>query len=145
MALVAAAQQADATRGRIHVLAAEPEQPLWLYGEADVFVLASSGDSFGLVAAEAAAAGTPLIVSDRAGVAGFFRDGEAIVVPDRRDEVVNAVGRVLEDAGLRARLSAGGREAARRMSWEHVADRQEEIYRAAASRTASTNASTDGS
>jgi glycosyltransferase involved in cell wall biosynthesis len=98
-----------------------------------------------MVAAEAAAAGTPVIVSDRAGVAGFFRDDEAVVVRDRRDEVLAAIERVLGDPELRGRLAEGGREAARRMSWEHVADVQEQIYRDAASRTASTNASTDGS
>jgi glycosyltransferase involved in cell wall biosynthesis len=145
MDLVAAAQRAAATSGRIHVLPQEAEPPLALYPEADAFVLASSGDSFGLVAAEAAAAGTPVIVSDRAGVAGFFREGEAVVVPDRTEDVVAAIGRVLGDAALRERLAAGGREAARRMSWEHVARVQEEIYREAASRTASANASTDGS
>jgi len=145
MDLVAAAQHAADTGGRVHVLPPEADPPLWLYPDADVLVLASSGDSFGMVAAEAAAAGTPVIVSDRAGVAGFFGDGEAVVVPDRRDDVVAAIGRVLDDAALRERLAAGGREAARRTSWEHVADLQEEIYRKAASRTASTNASTDGS
>ena len=47
----------------------------------DVFVLASGGENFGLVAAEAAAAGTPVVVSDRTGVASPFEDGEALVVP----------------------------------------------------------------
>jgi hypothetical protein len=46
---------------------------------------------------------------------------------------------------LRARLARGGPVAARRTSWDRVADAQEEIYRAVASRTAATNASADGS
>ena len=58
--------------------------------------------------------------------------------------MVGAVKRVLGDDSLRARLSDGGRTAARRNSWDRVADVQEEIYRAVASRTASTNDSTDG-
>jgi glycosyltransferase involved in cell wall biosynthesis len=145
MSLVTAAQSADGTRGRVHVLPPDPEPPLRLYPEADVFVLASSGDSFGLVAAEAAAAGTPVVVTDRAGIAGFFEEGEALVVPDEREAVVGAIARVLADAALRELLAAGGKNAARRLSWDRIADRQEEIYRAAASRTAATNASTDGS
>jgi glycosyltransferase involved in cell wall biosynthesis len=145
MQLVRAAESAPATRGRIHVLPPDPDPPLWLYPEADVFVLASAGDSFGLVAAEAAAAGTPVVVTDRAGIAGFFGEREAIVIPDDRQAVVDAIGRVLADTGLRETLSEGGRNAARRLSWDRVADLQEEIYRNAASRTASTNASTDGS
>jgi glycosyltransferase involved in cell wall biosynthesis len=145
MDLVATAQRAGDTQGRVHVLPPDTEPPLRLYPEADVFVLASSGDSFGMVAAEAAAGGTPVIVSDRAGVAGFFGEGEAMIVADRREDVVGAIRRVLDDAQLRERLAAGGREAARRMSWDHVADVQEAIYRDAASRTAATKASTDGS
>jgi glycosyltransferase involved in cell wall biosynthesis len=121
------------------------EPPRHLYPQADVFVLASAGESFGMVAAEAAAAGTPVIVSDRCGIAGFFEDGEALVVPYERGAVVDAIRRVLTDDELRAQLAHGGPVAARRTSWDRVADAQEEIYRAVASRTAATNASTDAS
>ena len=121
------------------------EPPRALYPQADVFVLASAGESFGMVAAEAAAAGTPVIVSDRCGIAGFFEDGEALVVPYERSAVVDAVRRVLSDSELRDRLARGGVEAARRTSWDRVTDVQEEIYRAVASRTAATKFSTDGS
>jgi glycosyltransferase involved in cell wall biosynthesis len=98
-----------------------------------------------LSAAEAAAAGTPVIVSDRCGIAASFRDGEALVVPYERDAIVAAVQRVLSDDELRARLTRGGLEAARRTSWDAVTDRQEEIYRDVASRTAATKLSTDAS
>jgi glycosyltransferase involved in cell wall biosynthesis len=145
MKLVEAAQSAPSTAGRVHVLPPTPEPPLSLYGAADVFVLASAGDSFGMVAAEAAAAGAPVVVTDTCGVAGFFHEDEALVVPDRLDDLVDAIRRVLSDQALRRRLSAGGLAAARRMSWDQVTDAQERIYRAAASRTAWTNDSTDGS
>jgi glycosyltransferase involved in cell wall biosynthesis len=129
---------------RVHKLPVSDEPPRHLYPQADVFVLASAGESFGMVAAEAAAAGTPVIVSDRCGIAPFFAEGEALVVPYEREAVVAAIGRVLADDALRAQLSRGGPEAARRMSWDHVAHVQEEIYCSVASRTASTNESTDG-
>ncbi|HZC29126.1 MAG TPA: glycosyltransferase family 4 protein, partial [Gaiellaceae bacterium] len=128
---------------RVHVLPPTESPPFDLYRAADVFVLPSSGESFGMVAAEAAASGTPVVVTDRCGVAGFFHDDEALVVPDERDEVIEAIRRVLADDALRTRLAAGGIAAAQRMSWDHVVDAQEAIYRAvAASRTVSTNAST---
>ena len=130
---------------RVHRLPATDAPPHDLYPQADVFVLASEGESFGIVAAEAAAAGTPVIVSDRCGVAGFFKDGEALIVPYERDAVVAGVRRVLDDPELRDRLARGGVEAARRTSWDRVTDVQEEVYRAAASRTAATKLSTDGS
>ena len=131
--------------GRVHALAETDEPPLTLYPQADVFVLPSEGESFGMVAAEAAAAGTPVVVSDRCGIAPFFRDGEALVVPYDREAVVGAVRSVLSDMDLRERLGRGGVEAARRNSWDRVADVQEEIYRSIASRTAATKLSTDGS
>ena len=130
---------------RVHRLPVSEEPPRHLYPQADVFVLASAGESFGMVAAEAAAAGTPVIVSDRCGIAGFFRNGEALVVPYERRAVVDAIRRVLTDRALREQLARGGPEAAWRTSWDLVADVQERIYRAVASRTASTNASTDAS
>jgi glycosyltransferase involved in cell wall biosynthesis len=121
------------------------ESPSGLYPQANVFVLASAGESFGMVAAEAAAAGTPVVVTDRSGVASYFRDGEALVVPYERAAVIDAVRRVLAEPELRNRLSLGGVAAAKRMSWDHVTDMQEEIYRAVASRTAAAKRSTDGS
>jgi glycosyltransferase involved in cell wall biosynthesis len=126
---------------RVHVLPMSEEPPSHLYPQADVFVLPSAGESFGMVAAEAAAAGTPVIVSDRCGVAGFFEDGEAVVVPYDQDAVVGAIRCVLDDDELRARLSRGGPAAARRTSWDSVTDEQERIYRAVASRNAATDAS----
>jgi glycosyltransferase involved in cell wall biosynthesis len=143
-ALLQDAQSAPATAGRVHTLPVSEEPPRDLYPQADVFVLASAGESFGMVAAEAAAAGTPVVVSDRCGIAGFFEDGEALIVPYDSAAVVNAVRSVLSDAALRKRLALGGVAAAQRTSWDRVADLQEVIYRAAAS-TAATKLSTEGS
>jgi glycosyltransferase involved in cell wall biosynthesis len=131
---------------RVHTLPMTEEPPRALYAQADVFVLPSAGESFGMAAAEAAAAGTPVIVSDRCGIVGSFEDGEALVVPYEREAIVDAVRRVALDPELRDRLARGGIEAARRTSWDKVAARQEEIYRAVvASRTTATKFSTDGS
>ncbi len=143
---VLAAQRQPLTAGRVHALGATAEPPLHLYREAHVLCLPSVGESFGMAAAEAAAAGTPVVVSDRCGIAGFFGEGEALVVPYDAAAVTEAIRRVLAEPALRRSLSLGGVAAARRMSWEHVTARQEEIYREAiASRHASTNASAEGS
>ena len=132
--------------GRVHALGATTEPPLHLYPEADVLCLPSAGESFGMAAAEAAAAATPVVVTNRCGIAGFFREGEAIVVPYGAKELTDALRNVLGNCELRRSLAVGGVAAARRMSWEHVTAHQEEIYRGAiASRQASTKFSTDGS
>jgi len=130
---------------RVHVVGPIEGPPFPYYRLADVLVLPSAGDSFGMVAAEAAAGGTPVVVTDRCGIAEFFRDGEALVVPDDRRAILDAVRSVLAEPELRARLSAGGVRAARRLSWETVASWQEELYElAVASRTAASKLSTDG-
>jgi glycosyltransferase involved in cell wall biosynthesis len=138
--------RAAQSTGRVHPLGPTAEPPLHLYAEADVLCLPSAGESFGMAAAEAASAGTPVVVTDRCGIASFFREGEAIVIPYSAAALTNALREVLGDEELRRSLAAGGVAAARRTSWERVAAHQEEIYREAIdSRQASTNASTEGS
>ena len=125
-------REAAAATGRVHALG-EVAHPLPLYGDADVFVLASSGESFGMAAAEAAAAGTPVVVTDRCGVAEFLGDG-ALVVPYDAGAVRQAIERVIDDSALRTRLAAAAVEAARRHSWPKMVERQEELYRLALER-----------
>ena len=56
--------------GRVALLPPfDDQQPRELYGEADVFVLPSRNESFGMVAAEAAAAGVAVVLTDQCGVA----------------------------------------------------------------------------
>jgi glycosyltransferase involved in cell wall biosynthesis len=128
MDVVRAAGASPAGAGRIHVLPPTPGPPFDLYRRADVFVLASGGENFGLVAAEAASVGTPVVVSDRTGVAASFADGEALVVPYETDATVDAVARVLRDPDLRRRLSDGALRAAARSTWDAVVDQQLAIY-----------------
>ena len=85
------AVRAAQASGRVHTLGATTEPPLYLYPEADVLCLPSAGESFGMAAAEAAAAGTPVVVTNRCGIAAFFREGEAIVVPYGAEELTDAV------------------------------------------------------
>jgi glycosyltransferase involved in cell wall biosynthesis len=128
LAAVRAAQADPRTAGRIHLLPPTPGPPFDLYRRADVFVLASGGENYGLVAAEAASVGTAVIVSDRTGVAASFADGEALVVPYDAEATVAAVERVLRDDALRARLEAGALRAAHRSTWNAIVDAQLEIY-----------------
>ncbi len=128
LAVVRAAQADPRTAGRVHVLPPTPGPPFDLYRRADVFVLASGGENFGLVAAEAASVGTPVVVSDRTGVAASFADGEALVIPYEPEATVDAVTRILADAALRTRLEEGALRAARRSTWDAIVDAQLAIY-----------------
>jgi glycosyltransferase involved in cell wall biosynthesis len=133
MAAVRAAEADTATAGRVHVLPPTAGPPFGLYRRADVFVLASGGENFGLVAAEAASVGTPVVVSDRTGVAASFGEGEALVVPFEEEATVAAVARVLGDRALRDALAEGALRAARRATWDAVVEEQVAIYEEALS------------
>jgi glycosyltransferase involved in cell wall biosynthesis len=129
---IARAAADGALAGRVHVLPAwRDERPLALYGDADVFVLASTGknENFGLVVAEAVSAGTPVVVTDQAGVAELVKDRAGLVVPPTADAVREAVARILEDGDLRARLRSGAAAVAQENSASAVVERQEAIYR----------------
>jgi glycosyltransferase involved in cell wall biosynthesis len=81
-----------------------------VYAEADVLVLVSTYEPFGVTVREAAAAGLPLICTERAGAAGDVAvEGEnaLLVDPSDRDAVVSALRRVVRDGELRSRLSTG--------------------------------------
>jgi glycosyltransferase involved in cell wall biosynthesis len=112
---------------RVHVLG-PVESPLELYGDADVHALPSAHENFGMVAAEAAAAGIASVVSDRCGIAELLRDRAALVVPYGERPLQEALRRLLVDDELRQRLGRGGNEVAAELSWPNVARLQVELY-----------------
>jgi glycosyltransferase involved in cell wall biosynthesis len=96
---------------RLHGYVAPSELPR-LYGEADALALVSTYEPFGVTVREAAAAGLPLICSERAGAAGDVAvEGEnaLLVDPTDRAAITDALRRLVRDAGLRERLAAGSR------------------------------------
>lgn len=59
------------------------------YLDADVFVMPSLADSYGLVVSEAMSAGLPVIISENTGMSNFIKDGrEGFVVPIRDSEKI---------------------------------------------------------
>jgi glycosyltransferase involved in cell wall biosynthesis len=81
-----------------------------VYAEACVLALVSTYEPFGVTVREAAAAGLPLICTERAGAAGDVAvEGENafVVDPSDRAAIAKALGALVRDAALRARLSAG--------------------------------------
>ncbi len=97
---------------------------------ASVVAVPSYNESFGLVAAEAQAAGTPVIAAAVGGLTTVVADGESGLLLDTHEpeEWAHAIGRVLLDDGLRARLSAGARARSGAFSWEETAERTLDVY-----------------
>jgi glycosyltransferase involved in cell wall biosynthesis len=116
---------------REQVLFAGPlydDAKLSTYRDADVFVLPSQNENFGNTAGEAAACGTPVIVTDRCGIAPFVgAAGE--VIPHNLAALKNALGKMLGDPMLRENRRAGCRAFVESLSWEGPLDQTEEMYR----------------
>ena len=82
-----------------------------IYAAADVMVMPSLWDeAFGLVVVEAMAAGRPVVVTRSGAMPELVANGRGVVVP-KRDEVAmaGAIGRLLDDDALRARMGQAAR------------------------------------
>jgi glycosyltransferase involved in cell wall biosynthesis len=89
--------------------------------KADVLVLPSDAEGFGLVLIEAMAAGVPVIGTRVPGIRDVIEDGiSGLLVPPRNPRALaGAIERVLSDASLREKLIAGGRDRVRRLyDWD---------------------------
>jgi glycosyltransferase involved in cell wall biosynthesis len=98
------------------------------YRDADVFVLPSQNENFGNTAAEAAAAGTPVIVTEGCGIAPLLAGVAGLAVPHDAAAIALAIERVLVESGLHDRLAAGCSEAAARLGWEEPVKAMEALY-----------------
>ena len=100
------------------------------YSAADVFVLPSYYESFGLVALEAMACGIPVVVSRVGGLKTFIKDGEAgYLIPWRCPEpFAQRLDILLANPALRETMGKAARATALEMSWSGVADRILEVY-----------------
>ncbi len=107
------------------------EQIIEDLAQADLFVLASRAESFGMVYAEAQAVGLPVIGTAVGGVPEVIADGVTgrLVPPEESDALAQMIDELLGDEALLQELGAAGRSRAReRFSWETSVDRTEEAY-----------------
>lgn len=97
----------------------------------DIFVLCSYGENFGIAIAEAAAAGLPVVISNKVNIWREFQDARAgLVVNCDADELARAISTLLDDAVLRRDLGeAGKRLVAEKYMWSDVMSRMAAIYR----------------
>jgi glycogen(starch) synthase len=94
------------------------------------FALPSRGEAFGIALLEAMATGVPAVAAAAGGVPELARDGEnALVVPVENAGALSlALTRLVNDAALRSRLSAGGRQTANELAWDRIAEQYEAVY-----------------
>jgi D-inositol-3-phosphate glycosyltransferase len=100
------------------------------YRAADVVVVPSRSESFGLVAVEAQACGIPVVASAVGGLGDAVADGKSGLLITGWDpaDYTAALERILTEPGLAERLSRGGVANAEQFSWPATADRMLELY-----------------
>jgi phosphatidyl-myo-inositol alpha-mannosyltransferase len=102
-----------------------------LFKTADVYVSPATGrESFGIVLLEAMAAGTAIVCSDIHGYKGVVRRGtDGLLVPPRKPKALAAaIGSLLADDELRARMGRSGMLRAEEFSWDRVTAKVEDYY-----------------
>ncbi|WP_139279867.1 D-inositol-3-phosphate glycosyltransferase [Rhodococcoides yunnanense] len=119
---------------RVSFMRPQPSQVLaQVYRAADVVAVPSYNESFGLVAIEAQACGTPVIAADVGGLGVAVRSGETgvLVQGHRTDDWATALGTMVGDRDTLARMAAAAPVHAADFSWEHTAEGLLDSYRAA--------------
>jgi N-acetyl-alpha-D-glucosaminyl L-malate synthase BshA len=122
----------------VEFLGEQIDLPAVLRG-ADVFLLPSETESFGLVALEAMACGLPVVASAVGGLPEVIADGETgfLCPMGNVGAMAAAARRVLDDPSLQARLGAAGRRRAETLfRMDPAVDRYVDIYRRVLSRRA---------
>jgi glycosyltransferase involved in cell wall biosynthesis len=95
------------------------------YDRADLFVLATRQETYGMAVAEAVAHGLPVVATMTGAIPELLGDGAGLLVPvGDTPALVEALSRVLTDGGLRARLAEGARRMRDRLpTWDDTSDR----------------------
>jgi len=106
------------------------EEKLRAYVDADVYVLPSVYETFPVSVLEACACGVPVIVTDRCGIADIIDNKVEYVVEYNKDQLKDAIIKVLSDEGLRRRFGEEGKRLVReKFGWDVVVAKVENIYR----------------
>ncbi|MBI3649300.1 MAG: glycosyltransferase family 4 protein [Actinobacteria bacterium] len=131
--LAAVANLPPELRRRVVLLGAVANRDLPpIHAACDAFMAPNTGgESFGVVLAEAMAAGLPVVASDIPGYDEVVTDAidGLLVPPGDAAALAAALGRLLDDPALAERLREAGRHRAARFDWPLVVEEIEEAYR----------------
>lgn len=119
---------------RVRFLPPQPRHRLAdVYHAADLVAVPSYNESFGLVALEAQACGTPVVAAAVGGLVTAVRSGVSGALVDGHDPVdwARVIGDLLAAPGRRSHLAHGAVTHATRFSWDRTARRLLEVYRGA--------------
>ena len=103
----------------------------YFYSAAEVLVMPSHYESFGMVALEAMACGTPVIASEVGGLAYLVRDGETgFTIPaEEPDKLCEKLSWLLNDRELHEKMSDQAARYAQDYAWEKIASQIVDAYK----------------
>lgn len=101
------------------------------YRGAKAVVYLSLYEGVGLPLLEAMASGAPVVTANRSAMAETAGEAALLVDPESVKAIAEALGRVLSDAGLRARLARAGLGRSRLFTWERTAQETAAAWRRA--------------
>ena len=102
------------------------EELAWVYGQATALVFPSLYEGFGIPVVEAQRLGCPVVALDTGPMREVGGDAALLCDPAHPEQVVEAVGRLVDDRGLRAGVVEAGRRNADRFRWDLSTDRLED-------------------
>jgi len=107
------------------------EKVAQLMAAANVFVLPSKMESFGLTLLEASAAGVPVVCANAGGVPEVFQDGfnGLLYPPGDDDAMAKAIIRLLQDSKLAHKISVNAVDTANQFTWERTAEQTLQVYK----------------
>lgn len=118
---------------KVSFLEAKPQTILsYYYSAAEMFILPSIYESFGLVALESMACGTPVIASRVGGIPEIVEHGKTgfLITAGDEKEMAGRIECLLKNNRLSNSMALQAHSRAREFSWKSVADRVSSIYRA---------------
>jgi len=109
----------------------------YYYSAADAVVMPSHYESFGMVALEAMACGTPVVASQVGGLAFLIEDGKTgyTVPADDPQSLADQLEKIITNPDMRARMAVQAAEFAQGYGWDKIAARVVDLYRNVISQT----------
>ena len=110
----------------------DEDEKLAILRDADIFVLASHGENFGISVVEAMACGLPVIISDKVGIWREILEASAgTVTKCQPEEIADAIDNLLNDSELRMAMGQRGKNIARdKFSSDRMSESMETAYQA---------------
>ncbi|MGH9428304.1 MAG: glycosyltransferase family 4 protein, partial [Terriglobia bacterium] len=101
----------------------------YLYAGAEVTVLPSIQEGFGLPVLESMACGTPVICSSTSSLPEVGGDAALYFDPHQPEDLAAKLLQVLDDPAQRSRMAAAGTVQAQKFSWDECSRKHAEVFR----------------